>query len=154
MPTDGEILAMVNRAFAKRRRPEHFTNHTHCSECLEHDELLRSRDTETLTIGDVGNMGWDPICFITAEGYAYYFPALARLALAAPEAGGGWYGAHLFSTLCLDGPRNNRFLACNAKQRKTVVAFLHHVIETRAELVDINPRAAKSLFEAIEIWSD
>ncbi len=81
MTTDKEILERINQAFAASPRPEHFTNHTHCCECFEHDKLLRSRDGDTLGMNDVGNPGWDPICFISPEGFAYYLPALARLTL-------------------------------------------------------------------------
>jgi hypothetical protein len=52
---------------------------------------LRNRDRDTLAVADVGNPGWDPICFITGEGFNYYFPTLARLALADPADEHGWY---------------------------------------------------------------
>jgi hypothetical protein len=62
--SDAEIITGIRRVFATRLRPEHFTNHNHCDECAEHDEVLRSRSLDTLSIDDVGNPGWDPICFI------------------------------------------------------------------------------------------
>ena len=55
------------KAFLAEPLPDHFTDYTHCCECAEHDELLRARDRETLALEDVGNAGWDPICFVTAE---------------------------------------------------------------------------------------
>jgi hypothetical protein len=79
---DDEIFQAIRAAFADCRRPEHFTNYTHCEECHEHDEVLCAHDVDTLALDDVGNPGWDPICFISPQGFAYYFPALARLALA------------------------------------------------------------------------
>ena len=78
MINDDEILSVVTQAFGECHRPEHFTNYTHCCECAEHDDLLRSRDRVTLSIADVGNAGWDPICFVTNEGFQYYLPALVR----------------------------------------------------------------------------
>jgi hypothetical protein len=65
MASDHEIMDIINEAFATEPRPDHFTSYTHCCECAEHDALLRARDRETLTLEDVGNPGWHPICFVT-----------------------------------------------------------------------------------------
>jgi hypothetical protein len=64
---DTEALGILDAAFGPCPRPEHFTNDKHCEECAEHDELLRNRDRDTLTVADVGNPSWDPICFITGR---------------------------------------------------------------------------------------
>jgi hypothetical protein len=151
--TDRELLAEIERAFEGAPRPEHFTSHTHCCECFEHDELLRSRDRETLGIGDVGSQSWDPICCLTPEGFAYYLPALARLALSAPDEHWGWYGDQLAFHLRYDGPRNARWEHCNPGQRRAVAKLLDHILETRAELAD-RDGCADALFEAREIWSE
>src|SRR5262245_47791535 len=66
---DAAVLEMVRAAFARCERPEHFTNYTHCEECAEHDDLLLSRDPDTLRIEDVGNPGWDPLCYVDANGF-------------------------------------------------------------------------------------
>lgn len=131
----------------------HFTDHTHCKECAEHDELLRSRDLQTLRIEDVGNPGWDPICFATSEAFTYYFPALARLALSEPAYGYGWYGTVFLFHLVGDGHRNRRFMACTPEQRRIVVQFLKHLVETRAAVVDEHC-SADDLVQALEIWSE
>ncbi len=153
MLSDAQILQRVQQAFAKRRRPRHFTNHTHCEECAEHDEILRSRDIYSLRMEDVGNPGWDPICFMSPEGFAYYLPALARLALGTPDEPHSWYGVQLLFHLCSDGRRNERLLACTLEQRRVVVDFLRHLVETRATLAD-SYGASDDLLRAIEIWSN
>ena len=153
MPSDASIIQTVQQAFAKRRRPEHFTNYKHCEECEEHDQVLRSRDIYSLHIEDVGNAGWDPICFISPEGFAYYFPGLVRLALAEPAEPFGWYGNQLLFHLCSNGRRNERVLACTVEQRRAVVAFLQHLVETRSHLAD-SYHCSDQLFHAIEYWSD
>ena len=158
MSSDAEILTQINRAFGTCLRPEHFTNYTHCEECLDHDEVLRSRDLETLGLADVGGGGWDPICFISAEGYAYYFPAFARLALSAPDAEGEWYGPQFLSHLIYnaenmyDVERNSRYEKFTPEQRMAVVELLKHMLETRAELLD-NYMSADRWLTAFEIWS-
>lgn len=153
MPSDAEILHAVHLAFAGCSRPEHFTDFTHCEECAEHDDLLRSRDLDTLCLEDIGNPGWDPICFISPAGFAYYLPALLRLALAEPDHAHDWYGSSLFFHLCLDGKQNARLLACTPAQRRVVVEFLCHLAETRAALIDAS-LCTEELLQAMELWCD
>lgn len=150
--SDGEALKALGEAFRSRSRPEHFTNFGHCCECAEHDELLLARDLSTLRIEDVGNPGWDPVCFTSPEGFAYYLPALARLALDQPAPGFGWYGDQLIWHLVMDGPANVRVLACTPEQRKAVAAFLQHLIDTRAAQIDHDLLADDAL-RAFQIWS-
>ena len=153
MPSDASIIQTVQRAFAKRRRPEHFTDYTHCAECADHDAVVRARDIYSLRIEDVGNPGWDPICFITPEGFAYYLPALIRLALAHPADQPDWYGAQLLTHLTSDGSASERIRVCTLEQRRAVVEFLHHLVETRSHLADSYLRS-DDLCRAIESWSD
>lgn len=103
MPDDAAILRFVQKAFAHCERPEHFTDYTHCQECEEYDKLLRSRDIDTLDIEDVGNQACDPLCFTLTEGFAYFFPALARLTLSEPKPGHGWYIEQLLFHLNYEG---------------------------------------------------
>ncbi len=56
----------------KASKPEHFTNFNHCEECEEHDQTLLVADIDTIDLGDLGNPGWDPICFAFPEGKKYY----------------------------------------------------------------------------------
>jgi len=136
MNTDKQLLALVDAAFAAATRPEHFTDFRHCCECAEHDALLRSRDRDSLRIDDVGHPGWDPLCFCSAEGIAYFFPALARLALAAPSPRHGWYGEQLLFHLGYGFGDNRFLLCCGTAQRQAVAALLGHLIESRAALID------------------
>lgn len=62
-------------------KPLHFTDFDHCEECAEQDETLRSGSVEKIGLEEVGNPGWDPMCFCSAEGLKYYFPALVRLSI-------------------------------------------------------------------------
>ncbi|MCA8965586.1 MAG: hypothetical protein KDC48_11935 [Planctomycetes bacterium] len=146
---DAAVLDSVRRAFSTYRRPEHFTDRDHCSECAEHDDVLRTRDLETLSVGDVGNPGWDPICFATDAAFGYYFPALARLALDEPTKEFGWYGDQLLFHLCHDGSDNRRLAACTAEQRRAVADLLRHLSDTRGHLGE-----KEELLDAVRLWSD
>ena len=131
--TDQEVLRLVEAAFADVPRPEHFTNFTHCEECAEHDELLRSRDCSNLNVSDVGNPGWDPLCFSSGQGIAYFMPALARLALAPPTYDFGWYGSQLLFHLGREERTNQLFAFCNAEQRAAVLALLRQYSQNQPE---------------------
>jgi len=131
-------------------RPEHFTDYTHCCECAEHDETLRSRNPDTLTSEDV-RLGWDPLCFISPVGFQYYFPALTRLAL--EGTGDSYFIDRLIFHLELDGRRNSRYLQFTAEQRLFVVKLLHYLVETRAEEIE-NNLDSDPLFRTLEIWEE
>ncbi len=149
MLSDSAILADIDGAFGAVTRPEHFTNFSHCEECAEHDELLRARTRESLSIEDVGNPGWDPLCFCSAEGFAYYFPALTRLAL---TAGYDWYANQLLFHL-YSGYGDNRFFQyCTLAQRQVIAAFIGHLIETRASAIEATA-ASDDFLRCYELWS-
>lgn len=149
--TDAEVLGELYAAFSGCERPEHFTDFGHCCECAEHDELLRSRDRDTLQIDDVGNPGWDPLCFTSAAGLLYLMPAMGRLALDAPSAERGWYVTQLHFHLTYDNAANRILLASSAEQRQAVVRLLRHILETRPALCD-DYDCGEDLRTAIALW--
>jgi len=132
MTVDADVIAEIDKAFGGCAKPDHFGNYLHCEECAEHDQLLRDRTRETLTIEEVGNAGWDPLCFSSAAGIAYYFPKLARLAISPLTYEQGWYGDQLLFHLT-HGGTDNRFLQfCNSRQRRAVGHLLAHFEENPA----------------------
>ena len=147
---DNEILAIIDEAFADIEKPEHFTNYTHCDECEEHDNTLRSRTRINITRQDLGNPGWDPITFTNAQGIAYYFPALVRFSLVPSlDNGCGWYGEQLIYHLSYIS--HNQFLAyCNKQQREAVVMLLKHLGSGRGQWVLVH---LSELEKAINLWS-
>jgi hypothetical protein len=149
--TDTDVLAELNAAFAGCKRPDHFTNFRHCCECAEHDELLRSRDRETLGIEDVGNPGWDPLCFTSAECLLYFLPALGRLALEQPADNLNWYGPQLHFHLTYADTSNRILGAASPEQRRAVAHLLTHIVETRAALCE-TWSCREDLLAAAELW--
>jgi hypothetical protein len=149
---DDEILQLVRSAFGSCARPAHFTSFTHCPECKEHDDVLLAPDVENLTREAVGSSLWDPICFTSPEGFACYFPALARLTLAPPDNEHDWYGIQLVFHLQHEGRGNKLRKYCSLDQCSAVVAFLCHVIKTRAELLDSYCYTNDALL-ALDAWT-
>lgn len=148
--TDQAILRHIDNAFKDIEKPEHFTDYTHCGECKEHDETLRRRVRETLQRKDLGNPGWDPVTFCSAEGVAYLFPALARFALA-PDIWrtNDWYVGQFLSHLTWEG--NGFLLGCSDKQRQAVYDLLEHLTSSRCELA-ANPTYNNELEAAKSCW--
>jgi len=140
----------ANRLFGNEDRPEHFTNYKHCSECAEHDETLRQSNPETLTLNEI-RPGRDPLCFITPEGFRYYFPALVRLAI--DGTGPTYFIDQLIFHLELDGNENCRFQAFSAAQREFVVRVLNYLVETHAAEIEEN-LDSENLFRTIAIWEN
>lgn len=150
MRTDEDVLEEIELAFASCVRPKHFTNYTHCEECAEHDELLRARDRSNLTLDDVGNPGWDPMCFCSPEGKAYFIPALARISLCTDTIEHAYYRNQLVFHLWTGGPYNEFYQYCNPVQQAAIASLLKHYVESRPELAEIS---ADQIFQAIEQWS-
>ena len=83
-----EIKLYVEQVFSENAVPENYTNRDHCDECAEHDETLRSYTPKSIGLEQLGNAGWDPICFVLPKAFKYYFPALVRLSLDSEGANG------------------------------------------------------------------
>ena len=144
------LLQESEKLFGNVPRPEHFTNFTHCCECAEHDETLRNETPETLACEQL-QPGWDPLCFITPEGFQYFFPALVRLTL--EGTGDAYFIDRLIFHLELDGRGNARYLQFSPEQRNYVVRLLYHLVETRAAEIEQN-LDSDALFRTIEIWEE
>ena len=101
MKSDEAILAEIDEAFGSVPRPELFTVADGDPETMDHEALLSSRDRETLTLEDVNRPG-NPMTECLLPGFAYYFPALARLALVQPVDPWYWYASVLLDKLMFD----------------------------------------------------
>lgn len=152
MVTQSEAIAAVDRAFGPLPKPEHFTNFEHCEECAEHDELLRSRTRETLGLQDVGNPGWEPMCFSSPEGVAYYLPSLARLAFVEPPYGYDWYGHQLLFHLYSGGLENGLYTYCNSAQREAIAGLIGAMIESNFSEIE-STSSEDEFLRAHEIWA-
>jgi hypothetical protein len=155
--SDADIISEIDGAFSACPKPEHFGNHMHCGECAEHDRVLRDRTRETLTIDDVGNVGWDPIAFSDAAGVAYYFPALARLAMSPPTYEHGWYSGLLLIHLTYQGSDNLFLHFCNSQQRAAVGHLLRYLQENLPADIpgaDTPLMSVADFLEARALWDE
>lgn len=146
------VLAQIDAAFADAKRPAQFTDRMHCCECQEHDDTLRAAPRELITRDALGHAGWDPICFSSAAGTAYLFPALARYAMAPPLwPQFDWYADQLLFHLTSGGKFNTLHEHCSSPQRAAVAAMLGWLTLHHAERVD-HPLMTDTLFAAVDLW--
>ncbi|HEX6987819.1 MAG TPA: DUF6714 family protein [Planctomycetaceae bacterium] len=152
MGSKADILAAIDAAFGREPRPEHFTNYRHCDECAEHDETFRSRTPETIGLDELGNPGWDPVCFVNVEGYKHYMPAFARLALDGSEVrqtSEGLPYRHGYLDQFLFHLWEERLAAFGDAQRGAVFNLLEYVLDEMPEEADRSSQVDR-LFGAIK----
>src|SRR5687768_5227242 len=116
-------------------KPEHFTDYRHCCECAEHDQTLLSSDPDSIGLAELGNAGWDPLCFTSPEGLKYYMPALVRLTLDTIDNPHESYLDQFLFHLIKDGPGNVLVSACDREQRQFIAQLLEYLIENHAKRI-------------------
>jgi len=112
----------------RMQKPEHFTDYKHCYECEQHDQTLINGSIDAIGLNELGNVGWDPMCFATAEGLKYYLPSLVRLSLESIDSE-FYFGQFLFHLGYSEanGKGNRLYLACNQEQRHYIGQFVEYV---------------------------
>ena len=134
-------------------KPEHFTDYRHCCECAEHDQTLLACDIDSIGLEQLGNPGWDPLCFCSPEGFIYYMPALIRLTVDTIDNPRETYLDQMLFHLIKDGPGNNLVGACNEEQRRFVAEFLEYLMTEHTEAIAEEVFATDDILRAHEIWS-
>lgn len=132
-------------------KPTHFADYQHCCECAEHDQTLLASDVDTIGLNELGNPGWDPLCFSSAEGLMYYMPALIRLTLDTMDD--QMYLDQLLFHLVYDGMDNRLVSACSKEQREFVADFLEYLVENYSSQIKAGVFSADDILRAHEIWS-
>ncbi len=149
-PNRQQLLTEAGRLFTAEK-PEHFTDYRHCCECAEHDETLRNTDIKQIGLAELGNPGWDPLCFCSADGMKYYLPALVRLSL--DTVNEDFYFAQLLFHLEYAGAENRLINSCSSMQRRFIADFLKFMIEQHPEQIEENFCSDEAL-RAYQLWSD
>ncbi len=131
-------------------KPTHFVNYQHFCECAEHDQTLLASDVDTIGLRELGNPGWDPLCFSSTEGLMYYMPALIRLTLDTMDNEA--YVDQMLFHLMQDGMGNRLVGSCSKEQRDFVAGFLQYLIENYSSQIEVGAFSADNIFRAHEIW--
>ena len=134
-------------------KPEHFGNYQHCCECAEHDQTLSEFDRNSIGLEQLGNPGWDPLCFSQPEGLVYYLPALIRITLDTISTPRERYLDQFLFHLIKDGPGNTFVEACSHEQKQFVADFLAYLIEYHTDELGEDTMTSQDVLKAHEIWS-
>lgn len=132
-------------------KPAHFTNYRHCCECAEHDTTLLAYDVDSISLQQLGNPAWDPLCFVSPEGFLYYLPALLQITLDTMDKPQERYFDQLLFHLIRDGKDHDLVRACSPKQRAFIATFLEYVIEQYSAELD-ECTYSDDMLKAYEIW--
>jgi hypothetical protein len=145
-----EIKLYVEQVFSGNAVPENYTNRDHCDECAEHDETLRSYTPKSIGLEQLGNAGWDPICFVLPKAFKYYFPALVRLSLDS-EGANGYLDQFLFH-VTYQGEDSRFFKHFSNAERGATLEVLQYIESNMDDLVH-EWNLENELKEAIGLWS-
>jgi len=132
-------------------KPEHFTNYRHCCECAEHDATLLACDVDSISLQQLGNPGWDPLCFVSPEGFLFYLPALIRITLHTMAKPQERYLDQFLFHLIRDGKDHDLVRACSPEQRAFIAGFLEYLIDQYAAEID-ECTYADDILKAYDIW--
>lgn len=147
--TSRDWVQEAKQLFAMER-PAHFTDHTHCEECADHDATLCQAAIDTIGLDELGNPGWDPVCFCTNAGKRYYMPAFVRLSL--ETVASEFYFSQFLFHLAGDGPDNSLLASCTEDQRRFIASFVAHMIDTYPEEIE-NDLCTDEALAVYRIWS-
>ncbi len=145
-----ELTQRVERAFSDTPRPARFTDRGHCCECAEHDDTLGAFDRETIGLDQLGNPGWDPLCFVLPAAFLYYFPAMVRLVLD-PDGADGYLEQFLFH-VAYEGEDSRFFRHFSQPQRQATLDVLRYLRADKAgRLKEWNLEG--ELEQALALWT-
>jgi len=124
------VLAVVDQAFGHLHRPETMVRDpNHCEECAEHEAVMQAATPQTITLNEIGNPGWDPVCYLSDEAFCYFMPGFSRLALDTS----GFYLSQFF--FHLDYDQSFRIKAFDSEQCRATLQLIHYIGETMPDKV-------------------
>jgi len=144
-------LVVLAQKIFQTEKPTFFVEPPWDYEGVEHNETLMKSSLETIGLAELGNPGWDPLCFCSEEGMKYFFPALVRLSLDTIDD--DFYFEQLLFHLGYGGQKNRFLNSCSTDQKEFVSMFLNYMIENHAEKIDKNFEADTAL-EVQQLWHD
>ena len=129
-------------------KPENFGDFDHCQKCAEYNQILKSKDLESITLDDIEPHS--PFFFSSDEGKRYYMPALVRICLESADS--DFYFCELLNLLESDGKGNSLFMSCNKEQREFVRDFIEYMIDSYPQEIEDTQRTNEA-FRTYDVWS-
>jgi len=118
------LIKKAYSAFSALVKPEQCTNYLDFEDA-QFNRMLLSATRQSLTIEQLGTVGWGPISHMNPEALAYFMPRLIELAVSgAIDRDGGPFYCHFINAFHKD-PENERFRLFGADQK----AIMAHTFE-------------------------
>jgi len=120
---------MVYRAFSGFSKPEYCTNHADFEDA-EFNAILCAATRRSLTMDEIGHVGWTPLHSMNPEALAYFMPRLIELAVtgAVDRDGEPFWG--LFVNMFHQDPHDKRYGLFGDEQREAMAAAFNFLIDT------------------------
>jgi len=151
-----EIIKKAYDIFSSFERPSLFTRTGKGDsdpESMEHDEALKGTTRETLSIPQIGPLGYSPVPLFTPEAMAYFLPRLIEFAVRNVEDSENEPYIVRFINLTLDGPNQKQFQLLKGSQKKIVFQALLYAKEKYYKIIE-DLCWAEALDSAIGNWAE
>jgi hypothetical protein len=122
-----------------------------CLDCRDHENTLKKATRETLSIDDIGTVGWSPVPNMNPEAMSYFLPRLIELAVTeVNDSDGDPYMVRFINTV-LEGPNVKQYSLLHEKHKKIVLQTLLYLRDHFFEIVK-NESWDQELEIAISKW--
>lgn len=115
------------------------------NECFDHNKTMLNNNRENISFEILGNYVLDTICFLTEQGFKYYFPAMVRLALLG-EGEKCYLNQFLFHL-----STNPNCMSFTKDESDFVCTVLEYILYNRIAAIE-EQKDTDLLLKTIEIW--
>jgi hypothetical protein len=152
---NNEIFTDIDNAFGKAQKPEH-SNLYYAryddpnDEFKQHDELLNSKNRDSLIREDLGSIGWNPVDSMTADGWRYWLPSLARISVEPENTGREPFLWDLLQFF--QNPQKKEFINFSQEERIAILLFLKKLTPIILEKFEPDIEVEFNLNPVIKQW--
>lgn len=151
-----EIIDMAYELFSSFEMPLLLTRlceDDNDPECNDHDNSLSDATCKTLSILQIGPVGYSPVPNFNSQAMAYFLPRLIEFAVRNVSDSDNDPFVIRFINSMLEGPDNKQFELLNGEQRQIVYRTLLYVKENYYKIIE-NECWADDLEVALYRWNE
>ena len=122
-----------------------------CPECTDHERSLARVNRNTLSVDDLGPVGYSPLFNLNPAGLAYFLPRLIEFATENVNDCDGEPFVVRFISLVMAGPEHPRFELLGHPQQELVLKSLRHIRKNYRDTVE-SAGWSDELDQAVRNW--
>ena len=146
------MIDSLYQAFSAFPKPDRCMMHDEsCPECIDHEQTLKMVDVRTLSISDIGPMGYSPISNLNPAALAYFLPRLMEFVLKNLKDCDGEPFMTRFISLIMAGPHQARFELLGQVHQGLILEVLTYIKTNHGETVEWEGWSSE-LDQAIQAW--